>query len=208
MESKAIAAELGQPPPQDTCLQVIGIGAKRLKGEMLGEFTAVILAGLAGALDPTLAVGEIVIDRPSAPNSPSPGIPGEGRGEGLGVRYGKIFTSDHLVATVAEKQRLFRETGCLAVDMEGGIVRAAAESAGLPMLNIRAISDPADQAVPERMMRWIDEIGRARPSSLAAELATHPFQIPALVRLGKQSRLAARRMAQAVRQVVQSEAAF
>ncbi|HEX4052627.1 MAG TPA: hypothetical protein VHX86_00035 [Tepidisphaeraceae bacterium] len=204
MESKAVAAELGRRTSQDVCLQIVGIGAKRLKLEMPGEFTGVILAGLAGALDPTLKVGDIVIDRNPAPNSPSPST----LGEDLGIRYGKIFTSEHLAATVAEKRRLFQETGCLAVDMEGAIVRAAAESAGLPMLNIRAISDPADQALPERMMRWVDEVGQPRPTAVAAELAIHPFQIPALIRLGRQSRLAARKMAQAVRQVVQSEAAF
>lgn len=106
MESKAIAAELGKEAPDvhpGPHLEVIGIGAKRLTPAMLEGFDTVILAGLAEALDPTLAVGEIVIDRPSD--------------------HGKIHTSDHLVATVAEKQRLFRETGCLAVDMEGRIVR-------------------------------------------------------------------------------------
>ena len=196
MEAKAIAAELGwTPADQDVCIQVIGLRAGRFDRGGLGQFDGVILAGLAGGLDPALGVGDVVCD--ATREKPWGDLP---------LRRGKIYTADHLLATAIEKARLFRETGCLAVDMEGGIVRAAAESAGIPLLNIRAISDTAGQSVPQRMVNWVDDVGRARPGRVTADLIAHPLLIASMIRLGKQSRFAVRRLAEAVRQVVQSPA--
>jgi len=185
MEAKAITAELGEAmASQQVSVHVIGIRAKRLNRDLLVGSNGIILAGLAGALDPALAVGDIVVD------SESPPLPHFPRG--------KFYTADHLIATAAEKQRLFRETGCAAVDMESAIVRAIAQSVGLPMLHVRAISDAADQTLPSRMMNWIDDVGKPQTPKLLAELALHPHQIPAMIRLGKNSRLALRRLTQAV----------
>ncbi|MGD0541145.1 MAG: hypothetical protein ABSB33_06490, partial [Tepidisphaeraceae bacterium] len=123
MEAKAIAAELGRTPAdQDVCIRVIGIRAVRFDRGGLSQYDGIILAGLAGGLDPALGIGDVVCDAPA--QKPWLDLP---------LRRGRIYTTDHLVATVEEKERLFRETGCLAVDMEGAIVRGAAESADRPL---------------------------------------------------------------------------
>jgi hypothetical protein len=192
MEAKAITAELGEAmASQQVSLHVIGIRAKKLSRDLLAGSSGIILAGLAGALDPALAVGDVIVDSASPP-LPLCHFP-----------RGKFYATDHLAATPAEKQRLFRETGCAAVDMESDIVRALTESMGLPMLHLRAISDAADQTLPPRMMDWIDNIGRLRAPKLLADLALHPHQIPAMIRLGKNSRLALRRLTQAVGVILQ-----
>ncbi|MGD0542090.1 MAG: hypothetical protein ABSB33_11275, partial [Tepidisphaeraceae bacterium] len=64
------------------------------------------------------------------------------------------------------------------------------------------------QSVPQRMMNWIDEVGQARPGRVTADLIAHPLLIASMIRLGKQSRLAVRRVAVAVREVVQITVAF
>ncbi len=198
MEAKAIAAELGpNSADQHVCIRVIGIRAVRFDRGELSRFDGVILAGLAGGLDPALGIGDVVCDAPAQ----QPWLD-------LSLRHGRILTTDHLVATVQEKERLFRETGCLAVDMEGAIVRGTAESAGKPLLNIRGISDTASQCVPQRMVNWVDEVGRARPGRVTADLVGHPLLIASMIRLGRQSRIAMRRVAVAVREVVQSPATF
>jgi purine-nucleoside phosphorylase len=185
MEAKAITAELGEAmASQRISVRVIGIRAKKLRRDLLVGTSGIILAGLAGALDPALAIGDIVVD------SASPPLPRFPRG--------KFYSADHLAVTVAEKQRLFRDTGCVAVEMESAIVRALTESMHLPMLHVRAISDAADQTLPPRMMKWIDDVGKPRLAELLADLAVHPRQIPAMIRLGKNSRLALRRLTQAV----------
>jgi hypothetical protein len=54
------------------------------------------------------------------------------------------------------------------------------------------------------MINWINETGRPRPARIAANLALHPSQIPAMIRLGKNSHLALRNLTQALRRIVQS----
>jgi len=64
MEAKAITAELGEAmASQQVSVHVIGIRAKRLNRDLLVGSNGIILAGLAGALDPALAVGDIVVVR-------------------------------------------------------------------------------------------------------------------------------------------------
>jgi adenosylhomocysteine nucleosidase len=202
MEAKAIEAELGGSLDQ-VGMQSIGIRAEQFKREMLDGFDGMILAGLAGALDPSLKIGDVVVDLGAGPDSEA--LPGYRE---RGIRLGRIFSADHLIGTAAEKGALFKTTGCLAVEMEGEVVRAAAESAGVRMIHVRAVSDTADQQVPVWVMNCIDGTGRARPGSVIGGLARHPLQWAALVRLGRQTRLAAARMAAAVRWIVQSGGDF
>lgn len=179
MEAKAVEAAIGDRLGTEVFLHLIGIGARRLRPKLLADFEQVILAGFAGALDPSLKIGDFVVD---------------------GQR--KIYCSDRLVATAEEKRSLFEKTQCVAVDMESGIVRAAAESAGVRLIHIRAISDTADQAIPRWIFNCIDETGRIRPARAATALAAHPMALPMLMRLSRQSRLASASMAQAVLLIV------
>jgi adenosylhomocysteine nucleosidase len=187
MEAKAISSAI-PALPDDTELCVVGIGAKKLTTEHCSRCTGgIILAGLAGGLDPALRVGDVVVDQPQS--GPWPILP---------FRHGRVHTSEHLITTSTEKSELFRQTGCLVVDMESAIVRRFAETSGLPLLTIRAISDSADDALPERLLGWVDEFGRPRLGRVSRDLAGHPLQIPALIRLGRRSHRAARQMAYAV----------
>jgi hypothetical protein len=194
METKAVLAEFRPGLPEHVNLSTIGIAGRRLDQNILrGIDGGVILAGLAGALDPALNVGDIVFEAiPDKSWSPLP------------FRQCKIHTSDHLISSIEEKRQLFVETGCAAVDMEGAIVRRLAESAGLPMLHIRAISDSAAEALPERMVNWIDDLGEPQFPRIAADMLRYPSQISTMMRLGKNSRLALNKLAPAVGQIVQS----
>ena len=168
MERRVIAAELGEYlRPDAVSLQIIGIKAARINPEMIGKSSAVILAGLAGGLNPALKIGDIIVE--ASANSSWNDSP---------FRAGKFHTADALVASPAEKHRLFRETACDAVDMEGSIVRRLAESAGVPMLHIRAISDSADEAVPARNDELDRRIRRAHPRRSPANLLRHPAKFP------------------------------
>jgi hypothetical protein len=156
-------------------LEVIGIGACRLGGE-LGRRGArcVIMAGLAGALDPQLKIGDVVFDD-------------------------AIHTSDHLIGTIEGKATLFRQTGCRAVDMENAIVRKAAAAAGIPFVGIRAISDTADQAVDPRVPALVDEIGRPKPLAVASLLLRQPGMMGKLRRLQGDSEIALKSLSTATK---------
>lgn len=193
-EERAISAELG-----DLCqsagvtVRTIGIKAERFNSDSLGKPDEILLVGLAGGLAPGLEVGEIIIE--ASANWPTFDLP---------FRGGKVHTADRIVTSIAEKERLFRETGCDAVDMEGKIVRRWADSIDVPMLHLRAISDSAEESVPADMLKWVDAVGTPLPGKIAANLALHPGEIPAMIRLGKNSKLALRNLAAAVRRIVQS----
>ena len=149
---------------------------------------AIVMAGLAGALDPSLKIGDVVLD-----DCPESFV--------LDVvhRRGKIHCSADLVSTTDAKRRLFETTGALAVDMESGPARALAEKLGVPFINIRAISDTSDEALDPAVLHLVDPYGIPRLLSIAATLVRRPGMIPYLKKLGVNSNLAAKNLAAAVR---------
>ena len=189
-EAKAIARRIGDAAGVE--LRVVGPGATRLPAAAeLASFDAVIMAGVAGALDPQFQIGDVVVD-------------GDIHRPAERWRRGKIYTSKTIAATAAQKAALFAETGALAVDMEHAAVRAWAEQAGVAFVGVRAISDRADEALDPAVLRLVDSSGRLRPGRLAAELCRRPTLVVALLRLRPRSALAVTNLADAVAQIVAS----
>ncbi len=130
----------------------------------------VIAAGFAGGLDPALRVGEVVI----ATNYSSPGLIIRAGG----VAAGAFAHADLPVEFVAAKAALARATGAVAVDMESQPIAAACARAGVPLLVVRVISDPACEPLPVPFAEWFDLAPqRPRPVRLAVWLARHPARI-------------------------------
>lgn len=153
----------------------------------------IFLVGLAGALDPALAIGDVVIDRGAA--SLPAGIP---------FRQSAIHASDGIIATPAQKAELHRQTGAAAVDMESNAVRSLATSYGVPFISVRAISDTAVQSLDPQVLGMVDAFGRPRPASIAAALIRRPALIPELRRLGMNASAAATAAAKAVRILIET----
>ena len=187
-EAAAIARRL---PAESAELKVIGPGGARLGAGGFERSGGIIMAGLAGALDPTLSIGDIVIDQQSTLPLP-----------GKAWRQGEFHTASEVIGTVAQKQALFAATGALVAEMENAIARAFASAEGLPFLGIRAVSDRADEPIDPATLRWVNPDGGLRPGRLAADLCLRPWKIGALWRLGRQSRLAVNQLAEAVSEIV------
>ena len=153
--------------------------------------------GLAGGLSPTLASGDLVLaDAVVLPT-------GErlttnltwrsrlsARIEAAAPHQVAVAGSEHLLVTSAAKRALFAATGALAVDMESHAVAEAAHRAGLPFVVLRAIADPADQALPRAATMALGPGGEVRLLALARALVERPGELSALLRLGRQSRRA------------------
>lgn len=164
----------------EASVHVIGLGASRLPKIEPGS--TVIVAGLAGGLDPALCAGDLVYDGPSIEAPP-----------GLPWHAGRIHSVTGVITTPAQKAALFGETGALAVDMEHAAVRRAVP-AGVRVIGLRAISDPADMAIDPAVLRFVDGRGRLRPANVAATLLRRPGLLGHVMRLRAHSALALRNL--------------
>ncbi|MEZ5405789.1 MAG: hypothetical protein R3F23_06315 [Verrucomicrobiia bacterium] len=105
---------------------------------LLGCFTfsQAILAGYAGALDPKLKKGDVVVSDKRHLNL----LPD--------LRLGKIISVDEVVATIEEKCALFEKTSASVCDMEYETVKTICQQRNIGVLSIRAISDTASEDLP------------------------------------------------------------
>jgi adenosylhomocysteine nucleosidase len=104
-----------------------------------------------------------------------------------------FLTSEKIVESAKEKAAL-AECGD-AVEMESFAVLSVAEDCDVPAIAIRVISDRLDQNMPMDFSGSIDQCGHVMKGKLAREIASDPFKIPALIRLGRQSKTASERLA-------------
>lgn len=152
-------------------IHVSGVGrvraCKAAKRLMQERSSLVIAAGFCGALTPSLRVGDIV-------TSPH------------------ILTVDHLVSDPAEKCRLseFHD----AVDMESSAVEEVCAANGVRFLAVRAVSDTAATALSPELVRLLSG-GSVSVWRVCAALVRKPKLLGEFLRLGRDTKLAARRLA-------------
>jgi hypothetical protein len=173
------AAALARSLPRGTAteLHVVGMKCASLPRDLdPGRCRGIVMAGLGGALDPALKVGDVVVDEQSDLQVPDGAW-----------RRGGIFTAAEVVSTPADKAALFRQTGALVVDLENDLARRLAAEWGVPFLGVRAVSDRAGETLEPAVARLIDPAGRLRPARLAVELCRRPALAGDLWRLRAQS---------------------
>jgi hypothetical protein len=108
-------------------------------------------------------------------------------------RVKMFLTVDHVVRTVQEKRQLAPFAD--AVEMESfGVLSAAAERKRSAVA-IRVISDSMRSDMPAIVDTAVDDRGRVKVGEVARFVARHPLQLPALVRLGRDSKTAAEALA-------------
>ncbi len=170
--------------------------ATELADRMLSRGADGLLSfGLAGGLDPSLKAGDIVIgDHVLAPDGSDYGCDDAWRQAILSleteaeIRVGDIVGSDTPISSQAEKSRLYKSSGALAVDMESHAVAVAAAKAGVSFMAIRAIADPASQPVPWCARSGVSASGSMRPISVLLRLLLQPWQLPTVIALGAGTR--------------------
>jgi adenosylhomocysteine nucleosidase len=182
------------------CAASNGAEAKRLAKQLVDDGVEGLMSfGIAGALDPALQSGELLIadevlldevgnselfhcdrtwlDRLHAALNQTQ-VP---------YRGGLLVGSHVLWRKVSDKEAIHEITGAAAVDMESGAVAAVAAEAGLPFLAVRAVADRAVDSLPAFVETAVKPDGRPAVGRVLAALARRPGDIPATLRLARQT---------------------
>ncbi len=99
---------------------------------------------------------------------------------------------DRPVTSVADKLELAQASGAAACDMESHIVARIAQARRVPFAVLRVVADPASRALPSAALVGMKKDGATDAGAVLAKLATHPWQLPALIRVGADSQTAMR----------------
>lgn len=137
----------------------------------------VIGAGFAGGLDPSLAVGALVLwGEPQWLVCARATL-------GTRARVGAISSAPEPLETPQAKAQWAQRTGAVAVDMETATVADFFKEKGVPFLALRAISDTAGETLPVPLKAWFDlRTQRPRPARLIGFLLRHPGRIAPFAR--------------------------
>jgi adenosylhomocysteine nucleosidase len=146
-------------------------------------------AGVAGALTPDLAVGDLVvayrlIDRDGETPGPDAVLVVAAAAK-PGARQATLLSVDRPLVAAAEKAAWAVQVGPppAAVDMESAAWARAASALGIPFLIILAVSDTAGEDLPGYLSRCMNAEGGIRRSAVARAALAHPGSIPTLLRM-------------------------
>jgi len=164
--------------------------AKRLVAE---GAQALLSFGLAGALDPALRPGALIIPR---------AVLSEGALFPTGIDIGAetvdlVLAEQRVLASADDKRNAWHETGAAAVDLESGAVARVAKEAKIGFGVLRAVCDPAERNLPPAALIALDQQGRIGLIRILASVAKQPRQIPQLLTLARDAGAARQTLKQA-----------
>ncbi|MFN0121051.1 MAG: hypothetical protein ACKV2V_11170 [Blastocatellia bacterium] len=184
-------------PAHEITLLQCGVGAIGFAGQLQRhlqktKYDALLIPGLGGGLDPALGAGDTVLYEKchlaTAPASETmrqapPYVTCDGNllaamhsifdRAGLPCARGAGITTEHIVTTAREKQRLREETGAAVVDMESYMLLEICGASGVPAAVMRVISDTAARDLPD-FNRALDARGHMSTAATTLALLQKP----------------------------------
>jgi adenosylhomocysteine nucleosidase len=201
----------------DILLAESGMGfdnAARAAAALIAEVSPDMLvsAGFCGGISPELQVGDVVVATGLAivtdggVDEVAVEIPVACRNfvtrqTAQGARiFGGLFCS---TPAIIEKKRLAALLPAGApypvVEMESAAIARIAAKSGIPFAAIRSVSDPADEELSFTLDEFCDNKLRIRPHKVVLTCLRKPRIIPQIIRLARNSRVAAGTLTRAVR---------
>ena len=151
---------------------------------------AVMSTGFCGALDPDLALADVVVATSVAgPDRLYPALPVS---TAAPHHTGVVCSIDHVAQTAEEKLRL-RAGGAMVVEMEAAGVAARAQARGLPFYCVRAVTDLAGETMANDFNAALRADGHFDTMVILRRSLRRPLaRLPELCRLWQRSVRAAR----------------
>ena len=180
-----------------------GVGGKRAWVETTktvwdGDVDICISSGLAGGLRSQYQVGEILAAREIQAIAWKQVVASDPQLLQLAERAGarlvdSFYSAERVIRSASEKQQLGKLAD--AVEMESGEVLFEAAVFGAKGIAIRGISDTSSEDLPMDFNKVMTSEGEVSIPRVLGEVVRHPMSMPALVRFGNQSRMAAEKLA-------------
>jgi len=203
-------------PQHDLLLVESGMGFRNAAAAaeaLLGESRPDLLisAGFCGGIAPELRVGDVAVSTGLClvTSGVVQHVPVEvaaagrnfvARESAAGARvFASLFAGTPSIMAKREIAPLLPPGApCPVVEMESGAIAIVAAENGVPFMGIRTVSDPADEELGFSLEEFTDSRLRIRPHRVALTILRKPWILPQLVRLAKNSRIAADRLSTTV----------
>lgn len=165
-----------------------GVGehaCKRRIGKFLEnqQFDCLISTGFAGSLNHELQVNDLLLarnfltlDSKHAQSSLS----------NVSVYAANMLTVPAMIDSNEERERIARESGASAIDMETDFIAHACATHGIPMMALRVITDTPTQSFPAPPSVLFDVQRQRTPiAAFAKFFLAHPKRVPNLVQFAR-----------------------
>jgi adenosylhomocysteine nucleosidase len=182
-------------------------------GAVLDTLSAahVIVVGISGGLSLGLAAGQLLAAREVRDRAGVAAAPDLDLTNRIIRRAGAtgatLYSSADILWTADSKAEVYATLGgrpVAAVDVETAVYARAAASRGIPYAALRVVLDPAEESLPLDFNTCRDSSGSVSPFRVATRALARRTIVPALWRLRGRVAECSRRLAAAVRQVLQS----
>ncbi|MEI6206886.1 MAG: hypothetical protein WCP20_08890 [Desulfuromonadales bacterium] len=175
----------------------------------------VISAGFCGGIAPDLGVGDVVVATRLAiltggvvdEVQVEPAAVGRnfvaGQAASTNRVFGGLFISTPVVISKAHIAAMLPDGAPHpVVEMESAAIALIAAENGIPFIGFRSVSDPADEELGFSPDEFCDPQMRVRPRKVLLTVLRKPHIIPQLFRLAGNSRIAAKNLSAAVRELL------
>jgi adenosylhomocysteine nucleosidase len=171
-------------------------GTAALVATAAAQTDCLVSFGIAGGLAPELAAGtvivsgEVVAERKHWVNEPRHQKQVTRFARSIGAVEGPVFGAGSILATQTEKNRAWVATRAIAVDLESEIVARIATALDIPFVVLRTVADTARRDLPPASLIPLGVNGKPRLSKVFAEVLRRPSQLPEMIGLAQETRIA------------------
>ena len=189
-----------QRRPAGVKVLLTGMGRQNAEATLRAELARreprwVMTCGFAVGLNPNFSRGTVIYEA-------DPGFPLTTELIYAGAEAARFLCSPQVVNTLTEKQILRQTTRADAVEMESGAIRAICNEHGIASATVRVISDAAHENMPLDFNRMMTAHMRINYLKLIGALLRAPAKIGPLIQFQRQTRAAARQLAEVLLKAV------